>query len=73
MFCDCHNYFKHCVREISKKVHRLLVIYEFVRRKVKQTVFRTSNANELANVLNITIIEWTGNIKNASMVLEIRS
>jgi len=52
--CECHNdlfYYKH---SDGKKQFRLLVCSGCVRPQVKQTVFRTRDANSAINIMNIT-------------------
>jgi hypothetical protein len=52
--CECYNnldYYKH---KNEEKEFRLLVCSNCVRQEVKQTVFRTRDANSSINIMNLT-------------------
>ena len=52
--CECNNDLSYYKNNDGNKQFRLLVCFECVRHQVKQTVFRTRDANSAINIMNIT-------------------
>jgi hypothetical protein len=52
--CECNNDLSYYKNSDGNKQFRLLVCIECVRPQVKQTVFRTRDANSAINIMNIT-------------------
>jgi hypothetical protein len=52
--CECNNDLSYYKNSDGNKQFRLLVCFECVRPQVKQTVFRTRDANSAINIMNIT-------------------
>lgn len=52
--CECNNDLSYYKNNDGNKQFRLLVCFECVRPQVKQTVFRTRDANSAINIMNIT-------------------
>jgi hypothetical protein len=52
--CECNNNLSYYKNSDGNKQFRLLVCSECVRHQVKQTVFRTRDANSATNIMNIT-------------------
>ncbi len=52
--CECHNNLEYYKHKNGEKQFRLLVCSNCVRHKVKQTVFRTRDANSSINIMNLT-------------------
>ena len=52
--CECNNDLSYYKNSDGNKQFRLLVCSECVRPQVKQTVFRTRDANSAINIMNIT-------------------
>ena len=52
--CECNNDLSYYKNIDGNKQFRLLVCFECVRPQVKQTVFRTRDANSAINIMNIT-------------------
>ena len=51
--CDCNNDLEYYKDKEGKKVFRLLMCSNCVRPQVKQTVFRTRDANSSINIMNL--------------------
>ena len=52
--CECHNNLEYYRHKNGDKQFRLLVCSNCVRPQVKQTVFRTRDANSSINIMNLT-------------------
>jgi hypothetical protein len=52
--CECNNDLSYYKNSDGNKQFRLLLCFECVRPQVKQTVFRTRDANSAINIMNIT-------------------
>ena len=52
--CECHNNLEYYRHKNGEKQFRLLVCSNCVRPQVKQTVFRTRDANSSINIMNLT-------------------
>ena len=52
--CDCNNDLEYYKDKEGKKVFRLLKCSDCVRQEVKQTVFRTRDANSSINIMKLT-------------------
>jgi hypothetical protein len=52
--CECHNNLNYYRHKNGDKQFRLLVCSNCVRPQVKQTVFRTRDANSSINIMNLT-------------------
>jgi len=52
--CECNNDLSYYRHSDGNKQFRLLVCYGCVRPQVKQTVFRTRDANSAINIMNLT-------------------
>jgi hypothetical protein len=52
--CECHNNLEYYKHKNGEKQFRLLVCSNCVRHQVKQTVFRTRDANSSINIMNLT-------------------
>ena len=52
--CECYNNLEYYRDKNGEKQFRLLVCSNCVRRQVKQTVFRTRDANSSINIMNLT-------------------
>jgi hypothetical protein len=52
--CECHNNLDYYIHKNGDKQFRLLVCSNCVRPQVKQTVFRTRDANSSINIMNLT-------------------
>ena len=52
--CECHNNLDYYRHKNGEKQFRLLVCSNCVRPQVKQTVFRTRDANSSINIMNLT-------------------
>lgn len=52
--CECHNNLEYYKHKTGEKQFRLLVCSKCVRQEVKQTVFKTRDANSSINIMNLT-------------------
>ena len=52
--CECHNNLEYYRHKNGEKQFRLLMCSNCVRPQVKQTVFRTRDANSSINIMNLT-------------------
>jgi hypothetical protein len=52
--CECYNNLEYYINSKGEKQFRLLVCSNCVRCEIKQTVFRTRDANSSINIMNLT-------------------
>jgi hypothetical protein len=52
--CECYNNLDYYRHDNGDKQFRLLVCSNCVRHQIKQTVFRTRDANSSINIMNLT-------------------